>query len=251
MKLVEFWHCRGTKTASLFDIEVERTPSKHIGFEYALTMKSGQNSDFQENDPASQEMVKDRQGIPYIRVADSGDNYEITHYKWDHSARAMVVDRTYLMGISEAEDLRLVLNVRARQYLKDREAQREYVPFKGKAPLLSDWLNSPRNTKSNKAEMLDLIKKLAEEVQRRPNPVDAYIQATARPQKPAGWKPDGDDNNAITKYAGPELCAGDSMKVILKQMMDLVFIDGLQKHEVLALVEASLDEHVVETDDNE
>lgn len=59
----------------------------------------------------------------------------------------------------------------------------------------------------------------------------------------------GHDLHTITKYKGPEKAVGDVMKVILLQIFDLIEIHNLQKHEILGLVKASLDEHVNETDE--
>jgi len=78
--------------------------------------------------------------------------------------------------------------------------------------------------------------------------VDAYKTHTERPKRPVGYKSDGNDNNVLTKYMGPEVTIGDAMKIILKQMTDMVELDGLQKHEVLGLIKASLDEHIEETE---
>jgi hypothetical protein len=80
-------------------------------------------------------------------------------------------------------------------------------------------------------------------------PVDAYKTHTERPKRPIDYKSDGDDNNVLTKYMGPEVTIGDAMKVILKQMTDMVELDGLQKHEVLGLIKASLDEHIEEVEE--
>lgn len=59
----------------------------------------------------------------------------------------------------------------------------------------------------------------------------------------------GDDLHTLTKYSGPEKALGDRMKVILLQCFDAVEIDNLQKHEILGLIKASLDEHVQEFDE--
>jgi hypothetical protein len=69
-----------------------------------------------------------------------------------------------------------------------------------------------------------------------------------RPRAPKNYISDGDDNNVRTKYRGPEYTPGDAMKIILTQIYDLMFIDGFQKHEVLGLIRATIDEHVEETD---
>lgn len=61
----------------------------------------------------------------------------------------------------------------------------------------------------------------------------------------------GDDSHTITKYKGPEASAGDVMKVILQQMYDLSDFHNLQKHEIIGLIKASLDEHLIEDDDDE
>ncbi|MEM4379218.1 MAG: hypothetical protein QXL01_00835 [Thermoplasmatales archaeon] len=61
----------------------------------------------------------------------------------------------------------------------------------------------------------------------------------------------GDDSHTITKYQGPEVAVGDVMKLILRQCYDLVDFHNLQKHEILGLIKASLDEHIIEEDLNE
>ena len=67
-----------------------------------------------------------------------------------------------------------------------------------------------------------------------------------RPAPPKGWKPDADDDNVITKYVNAEYCVGDSMKVINRQIEDMVLIDGLQRHEILGIIEASIRLHFPE-----
>lgn len=59
----------------------------------------------------------------------------------------------------------------------------------------------------------------------------------------------GDDSHTVTRYKGPEKVIGDCMKVILLQCYDMVDYHNLQKHEILGLIKASLDEHVLEEDD--
>lgn len=55
----------------------------------------------------------------------------------------------------------------------------------------------------------------------------------------------GNDFHTRTKYA-QEDTVGDSMKVILLQIYDLIEKHNLQKHEVLGLIKATLDEHIDE-----
>lgn len=59
----------------------------------------------------------------------------------------------------------------------------------------------------------------------------------------------GVDSHTVTKYKGPEAVIGDVMKVILLQMYDMIEVHNLQKHEVLGLIKASLDEHIIERED--
>ena len=59
----------------------------------------------------------------------------------------------------------------------------------------------------------------------------------------------GNDLHTITKYKGPEKSVGDVMKIILLQMYDLSDIHNLQKHEIIGLINASLNEHIIETDE--
>jgi len=61
----------------------------------------------------------------------------------------------------------------------------------------------------------------------------------------------GDDYHTKTKYTGPEVALGDRMKVILREIYDAVEIDGLQIYEVKALINALIDEHIVESDEND
>lgn len=56
----------------------------------------------------------------------------------------------------------------------------------------------------------------------------------------------GVDTHTVTKYRGPESAIGDIMKVILLQLYDMIDIHNLQKHEVMGLIKASLDEHIHE-----
>jgi hypothetical protein len=70
-----------------------------------------------------------------------------------------------------------------------------------------------------------------------------------RPKKPQGYRQDGDDLNTRTKYQGPEYCLGDAMKVVLLQVYDMLEYDNLQKHEIKALLNATVDEHVREIDE--
>ncbi len=72
-----------------------------------------------------------------------------------------------------------------------------------------------------------------------------------RPKPPKNYRMDGDDYNTVTKYKGPEYNVGDSFKVILLQIYDLVELDNLQKYEIKALLNALVDEHVFEIDELE
>lgn len=58
----------------------------------------------------------------------------------------------------------------------------------------------------------------------------------------------GDDAHTVSKYTGPELSVGDRMKVILLQVYDLSEYDNLQKYEMKALINALIDEHILEHD---
>jgi hypothetical protein len=250
IQLIEFWTCRGTKTATTYDVAVVKHPTKHgITTEYEITFMSGRDN-YSKDERHAEHWGEKRQRIPYIKVRERGDDFEVTHYKWDHSRSEMVEDRTVTMPMGEAEDLRMVLNVRAKEYVKDRGAKRHYEVYRGDTPPTLDQWEQGSAVQSRK-EMLGLIKTLATELKSRPVPMDAYVYDSARPRPPKGWKPDGDDNNCRTRYCGPELCVGDSMKVVLRQIMDMAFLDGLQKHEILALVSATYDEHIEETDDND
>lgn len=60
---------------------------------------------------------------------------------------------------------------------------------------------------------------------------------------------DGDDYNTRTKYIGPEYNLGDSLKVILLQIYDILEFENLQVHEIKALLEATVNEHIIETDE--
>lgn len=69
-----------------------------------------------------------------------------------------------------------------------------------------------------------------------------------RPKAPKNYKLDGDDYNTRTKYAGAEHCLGDSLKVILLQVYDILEYEGLQKYEIQSLLNALVDEHVYEVE---
>lgn len=71
----------------------------------------------------------------------------------------------------------------------------------------------------------------------------------SRSREPKDYVRDGDDFNTRTKYAGPEVNIGDSMKVILREIYDMIERDNLQKHEIKALLNATVDEHIVEIDE--
>lgn len=58
----------------------------------------------------------------------------------------------------------------------------------------------------------------------------------------------GVDAHVISTYVGPEKVVGDRMKVILTQIYDMVTYDNLQKHEIKALLNATIDEHILEVD---
>lgn len=59
----------------------------------------------------------------------------------------------------------------------------------------------------------------------------------------------GRDNHTKTKYTGPEVAIGDRLKVILREVYDMVDYDNLQAYEIKALLIGLVDEHVEETDD--
>ena len=59
----------------------------------------------------------------------------------------------------------------------------------------------------------------------------------------------GDDDHTITLYKGPEKASGDRMKVMMKQVFDLLEIDNFQPYEIKALFNALVDEHVSEFED--
>lgn len=63
-----------------------------------------------------------------------------------------------------------------------------------------------------------------------------------RPKTPKKWLPDADDLNTLTKSA-TEYCVGDSMKVINRQLEDMIYIDGLQLHEIIGMITASIKLH--------
>lgn len=60
----------------------------------------------------------------------------------------------------------------------------------------------------------------------------------------------GDDYHTRTKYLGPEVALGDRMKVVLLQVYDAVEIDAMQVYEIKALINALIDEHIIETDED-
>jgi len=57
----------------------------------------------------------------------------------------------------------------------------------------------------------------------------------------------GDDTHTINVYTGPERVIGDRMKVILLQVYDCIDYDNLQKYEIKALINALIDEHIIES----
>lgn len=61
----------------------------------------------------------------------------------------------------------------------------------------------------------------------------------------------GDDDHTVTLYKGPERSPGDRMKVVMKQVFDLVEYDNLQVYEIKALLCALVEEHIKEEDLNE
>lgn len=61
----------------------------------------------------------------------------------------------------------------------------------------------------------------------------------------------GDDKHTFTQYSGPELAAGDRLKLILLQANDLITYDNFQIYEVKALINALIDEHFEEENLNE
>lgn len=61
----------------------------------------------------------------------------------------------------------------------------------------------------------------------------------------------GDDLHTKTKYNGPEIRLGDSMKVILREIYDILERDNLQVYEIKALILALIDTHIDEVDLNE
>jgi hypothetical protein len=63
-------------------------------------------------------------------------------------------------------------------------------------------------------------------------------------------KSNGDDHATLTKYH-KEKTAGDALKVILLQCYDLAFEHNLQVYEIKALVSALIDEHIIETEEEE
>lgn len=64
-----------------------------------------------------------------------------------------------------------------------------------------------------------------------------------RPKPPKHWRPNADDKDVQTKYSRAEYCVGDSMKVINRQLEDMIYIDGLQRHEILGMIESSIRLH--------
>lgn len=68
----------------------------------------------------------------------------------------------------------------------------------------------------------------------------------SRPRKPQDHVLDGDDYNTRTKYLGPEYVVGDSLKVVLLQVFDMAERDNLQIYEIKALLNALIDQHLVE-----
>lgn len=58
----------------------------------------------------------------------------------------------------------------------------------------------------------------------------------------------GDDFKTRNKYTGPEDNPGNSLKVILLQIFDLIDTFNLQKQEVRVLVNNLIDEHIIEHD---
>lgn len=56
----------------------------------------------------------------------------------------------------------------------------------------------------------------------------------------------GDDHHTVTRYVGPEKAVGDRMKVVMLQVFDMVDYDNMQAYEIKALINALVDEHVIE-----
>jgi len=60
----------------------------------------------------------------------------------------------------------------------------------------------------------------------------------------------GDDFKTLSKYK-QEKNVGDRLKVILLQVYDMSDVDNLQVYEMKALINALIDEHIEEMDEND
>lgn len=58
----------------------------------------------------------------------------------------------------------------------------------------------------------------------------------------------GNDKHTNTKYK-LERNVGDRLKVILLQVYDMIDQDNLQKYEIISLLNALVEEHIIETEE--
>jgi hypothetical protein len=229
---------RNSTDISTLEIDATRRKTPHGSLLLDVVVKSG------ENIKNATHWTKEHE--PMLTMTEDGNGFQVECHKWS----SMTSENSFRLDYSQADNLRRALNLERKLHLRDRGAVDVTYPYK--VTPTEQQLNSlvlPKPKSEEEVAMMGLSAQLESEMY-APKKAwkDAYEHADHRPLPPKGWEPDGNDNNVETKYAGPELCVGDSMKVILRQIYDMSGLDGLQKHEILALIKATIDEHIIESE---